>query len=60
MNTDFIAAIHNLPPELTGMMRKMAMACEHFCRTARGGVLALDSSSSEYDESESDDGSELD
>ena len=42
------------------MMRKMAVACEHFRRMARGGVLALDSSSSEDDESESDDGSESD
>ena len=41
------------------MMRKMAMACEHFHQMERGGVLALDTSSSEDDESESDDGSEL-
>ena len=39
-----------------GMMRKMAVACEHFRRMVRGGVLALDMSSSEDDESESDDG----
>ena len=60
LNTNFIAVVHNLPPELTGVMRKMAVACEHFCRTARGGVLVLDLSSLEDDESESDDGSESD
>ena len=36
------------------------MACEHFCWMTRGGVLALGSSSSEDDESESDDGFESD
>ena len=60
LNTKFIAAVHNLPPELTGVMRKMAVACEHFHQIVIGGVLALDSSSSEDDESESDDGSESD
>ena len=54
MNTNFIAAVHNLLPELMGVMRNMAVACEHFRWTARGGVLALDSSSSEDDESELD------
>ena len=60
LSTKFIAAIHNLPPELTGVMRKMAVACKHFCRTARGGLLAEDVSSSEDDDVESDDGSESD
>ena len=53
LNTNFITAVHNIPPDLTGVMRKMAVACEHFRQMARGGVLALDSSSSEDDESES-------
>ena len=60
LSTNFITAIHNLPPELMGVMRKMTVECEHFCRMARGGVLALDSSSSEDDDSESDDGSKSD
>ena len=30
LNTNFIVVVHNLPPKLTGMMRKMAVACEHF------------------------------
>ena len=42
------------------MMRKMAVACEHFRQMARGGLLAEDASSSEDDDAESDDGSELD
>ena len=60
LNTKFIAAIHNLPPELTGVMRKMAVAYEHFRQTARGGLLTEDASSSEDDDAESDDGSESD
>ena len=36
------------------------MACEHFHRTTRGGLLVEDVSSSEDDESELDDGSESD
>ena len=31
LSTDMIAAIHNLPLELTSVMRKMAVACKHFC-----------------------------
>ena len=42
------------------MMRKIAMACEHFHWTTRGGLLAEDVSSSEDDDAESDDGSESD
>ena len=42
------------------MMRKMAVACEHFRQTVRCGVLALDSSSLEDVESKLDDGSESD
>ena len=60
LNSNFIAAIHNLPPELTGVMRKMAVACEHFRWMARGGLLAEDVSSSEDDDAESNDGFELD
>ena len=60
LSTNFTATIHNLPPEMTGVMRKMAVAYENFRRMTRGGVLALDSSSSEDDESESDDGSKSD
>ena len=55
-----IAAIHNLPPELTGVMRKMAMACEHFCRVARGDLPAEDEFFEEDDDTESDDESESD
>ena len=40
------------------MMRKMAVACEHFRQTARGGLLVEDASSSEDDEVELDDGSQ--
>ena len=53
-----IAAIHNLPPEWTGVMRKMAMACEHFRQAARGDLPAEDESSEEYDDTKSDDESE--
>ena len=55
-----IASIHNLPPEWTGVMRKMAMACEHFHRAARGDLPAEDESSKENDDTESDNESELD
>ena len=55
-----IATIHNLPPELTGVMRKMAMACEHFHRAARGDLPIEDVSSKEDDDTESDDESESD
>ena len=60
LSTNFIATIHNLPPELTGVMRKMAMDYEHFRQTVRGVLLTEDASSLEDDEAESDDGSELD
>ena len=30
LSSDMIATIHILPSKLTGVMRKMAMACEHF------------------------------
>ena len=55
-----ITAIHNLPPEWTGVMRKMAMACEHFRRAVRGDIPIEDDSSEEDDDTESDDDSELD
>ena len=55
-----VAAIHNLPPEWTSVMRKMAMACEHFRRVARGDLSTKDESSKEDDDTESDDESELD
>ena len=60
LSTNFIAAIHNLPPELMSVMRKMAVACEHFRLTTRGGLLAEDASSSEDDDAESYDESESD
>ena len=60
LSTNFIATIHNLPPKLTGVMRKMAVACEHFRRMVRGGILAEDASSSEDDEAKSNDGFESD
>ena len=55
-----IAAIHNLPLEWTGVMRKMAMAYEHFRRAARGDLPAEDEFSEEDDDTESDDESESD
>ena len=42
------------------MMRKMAVACDHFRRTARGGLLAEDVSSLEDDDDKSNDGFESD
>ena len=45
-----IADIHNLPTELSGVMRKMAVACEHFRRAARGDIHAENESSSEDDD----------
>ena len=57
LSTNLIAAIHNLPPKLTGVMRKMAVACEHFRQTTRGGLLTEDASSLEDDDAKSDDGS---
>ena len=42
------------------MMRKMVLACEHFRRTATGGLLVEDVSSLKDDDAESDDESESD
>ena len=53
LSSEMIAAIHNLPPKWTGVMRKMAMACEHFHRVVRGDLLAEDESSEEDDETKS-------
>ena len=58
LSINMIATIQNLPPELTGVMRKMAMACEHFHRAARGDLPAEDESSEEDDDTKSDDKSE--
>ena len=55
-----IAAIHNLPLEWTSVMRKMVMACEHFCWVTRGDLPTEDESFEEDDDTESDDESELD
>ena len=41
-------------------MRKMDVACDHFHRMVRGGLLVEDASSSKDDESESNDGSKSD
>ena len=60
LSTNLIASIHNLPPELTGVMRKMAMDCEHFRWAARGDLPAEDVFSEKDDETKSDDESELD
>ena len=49
-----IAAMHNLFPELTGVMMKMAAACEHFHRATRGDLPIEDESSEEDDDTESD------
>ena len=60
LSSDMIAAIHNLPSELTGVMMKMAMACEHFLWAARGDLPAEDESYEEDDDTKSDDESESD
>ena len=60
LSSEMIAAIHNLPPEWTGVLRNMAMACEHFRRVARGDLTTEDESSEEDDDTESNDESELD
>ena len=53
-----ISTIHNLPLEWTGVMRKMAMACENFFQAARGDLPVEDESSKEDDDTDSDDESE--
>ena len=55
-----IVAIHNLPPEWTGVMRNMDMACEHFFQVVRGDLPIEDESSLKDDDTKSDDESELD
>ena len=45
---------------MTGVMRKMAVDCEHFRRAVRGDLPAKDESSKEDDDTESDDKSKLD
>ena len=40
LSTNIISVIHNLPPDLTGVMRKMAVACEHFRWAERGDLPA--------------------
>ena len=60
LSSDMIAAIQNLPLELTGVMRKMAMACEHFRQAVRGDLPTEDESSLEDDDTESDDEYESD
>ena len=54
LSTNIIASIHNLPLELTGVMRKMAMACEHFRRAVRGDLPTEDESSLKDDVIESE------
>ena len=49
-----IASIHYLPPEWTDVMRRMAMACQHFRWAARGDLPTEDESSKEDDDTESD------
>ena len=60
LSTNLIASIRNLPLELTGMMRKMAVACEHFRWMVRGDLPVEDEPSLEDYDTESDDGSESD
>ena len=60
LSSEMISAIHNLPPKWTGVMRKMAMACEQFHREARGDLPTKDESFEEDDDTESDEESELD
>ena len=55
-----ITAIHNLYPEWLGVMRNMAIACEHFYRVVRGDRPTEDESSKEDNDTESNDESELD
>ena len=59
LSSEMISAIHNLPPEWIGVMRKMAMAREHFRWASRGDIPAEDESSEEDNDTESDDESEL-
>ena len=42
LSSEIIFAIHNLPLEWIGVMRKMAMDCEHFRWAARGDLPAED------------------
>ena len=58
LSTEMIASIHNLPLELTGVMRKMVVVCEHFRRAVRGDLPVEDESLEEDDDTESDDESE--
>ena len=60
LSSEMIVAIHNLPPEWTGVMRKMDMACEHFRRATRGDLPAKDESSEEDDDIKSDNESKSD
>ena len=60
LSTNLIAAIHNIPPEFTSVMRKMVVACEHFRRAARGDLPAEDESSEEDDDTQPDDESDSD
>ena len=60
LSSDMITSIHSFPLEWTVVMRRMAMACEHVHRVARGDLPVEDESSEEYDDTESDDESELD
>ena len=60
LNTNFIVAIYNLPLELIGVMRKMAVPCEHFHRAVRDDLPVEDESSSKYDDTESNDESKSD
>ena len=61
LSSEMISSIHNLPPEWTGVMRKMAMACEHFRWAARGDIPVEDESfEDDDDDTESDYESESD
>ena len=55
-----ISSIHNLPQEWIGVMRKMAMSCEHFLQAVTGDLSEEDESSEEDDDTESNDESESD
>ena len=55
-----IPAIHKIPLEWTVVMRKMAMAYDHFFQVVRGDLPAEDESSEEDDDTESDDESKSD
>ena len=60
LSIEMIASIHSLSLEWTGVMKRIAMAYEHFCRVAKGNLPTEDESSEEEDDTDSDDESNSD